>query len=148
VLLQHGLFTTVHKYHSTEDWVKFAEENPDCLKNIGTLWNVLLEYCLLTINGGQWDKNSGNWENYEIQSQHLWNTSQQFLTDRLTSDRLYVCVLLEYYPLKIYYWFHHFQPFIIHCWMKASPILFHSHLSWSASRWLHTFFSISQPIVH
>ncbi|XP_077303043.1 GMP reductase 2-like [Arctopsyche grandis] len=34
VLSKHGLFTTMHKYYTTEEWIKFAEENPDCLKNI------------------------------------------------------------------------------------------------------------------
>jgi hypothetical protein len=32
---QHGLFTTVHKYYSVEEWKKFTDENPDCVKNMG-----------------------------------------------------------------------------------------------------------------
>lgn len=31
---QHGLFTTVHKYYSVDEWKKFAEENPSCLPNM------------------------------------------------------------------------------------------------------------------
>lgn len=34
VLSKHGLFTTIHKYYSVDDWKKFADENPDCLANI------------------------------------------------------------------------------------------------------------------
>ena len=30
--LQYGLFTTVHKHYSVEDWVAFAKTHPDCLK--------------------------------------------------------------------------------------------------------------------
>ncbi|XP_018568103.1 GMP reductase 1-like [Anoplophora glabripennis] len=33
-LSKHGLFTCMHKYYTVEDWKKFADENPDCLKNI------------------------------------------------------------------------------------------------------------------
>lgn len=28
------MFTCVHKYYTVEQWKKFAEENPDCLKNV------------------------------------------------------------------------------------------------------------------
>lgn len=31
---QHGLFTTVHKYYTVDEWKKFASENPDCLPNM------------------------------------------------------------------------------------------------------------------
>ncbi|GLV36489.1 raspberry [Carabus blaptoides fortunei] len=34
VLSKHGLFTTIHKYYSLDDWTKFAADNPDCLANI------------------------------------------------------------------------------------------------------------------
>ena len=30
--LQYGLFTTVHKHYTVEDWVAFAKTHPDCLK--------------------------------------------------------------------------------------------------------------------
>ncbi|KAJ8944939.1 hypothetical protein NQ318_013087 [Aromia moschata] len=33
-LSKHGLFTCMHKYYTVEEWKKFAEENPECLKNI------------------------------------------------------------------------------------------------------------------
>lgn len=33
-LSKHGLFTTVHKYYSLEQWKTFAAENPSCLANI------------------------------------------------------------------------------------------------------------------
>lgn len=33
-LSKHGLFTTVHKYYSLEQWKSFAAENPSCLPNI------------------------------------------------------------------------------------------------------------------
>ncbi|XP_011315516.1 GMP reductase 1-like [Fopius arisanus] len=33
-LSKHGLFTTVHKYYSAEEWKEFAKENPDCLGNV------------------------------------------------------------------------------------------------------------------
>lgn len=33
-IFQHGLFTTIHKYYSVEEWKKFADENPSCLPNI------------------------------------------------------------------------------------------------------------------
>ncbi|XP_044743901.1 GMP reductase 1-like [Chrysoperla carnea] len=33
-LSKHGLFTTVHKYYTPEQWKTFAAQNPDCLKNI------------------------------------------------------------------------------------------------------------------
>lgn len=31
-LLQFGLFTTVHKHYTVEDWTKFCSENPDVVK--------------------------------------------------------------------------------------------------------------------
>ncbi|KAG8237096.1 hypothetical protein J437_LFUL017374 [Ladona fulva] len=31
-LAKHGLFTTIHKYYSIEDWKTFAASNPECLK--------------------------------------------------------------------------------------------------------------------
>lgn len=31
VTFQHGLFTTLHKYYSLEEWKDFAENNPECL---------------------------------------------------------------------------------------------------------------------
>lgn len=33
-LSKHGLFTTIHKYYSLEQWKSFATENPSCLANI------------------------------------------------------------------------------------------------------------------
>ncbi|XP_063982482.1 GMP reductase 1-like [Diachasmimorpha longicaudata] len=33
-LSKHGLFTTVHKYYSADEWKEFAEKNPDCLGNV------------------------------------------------------------------------------------------------------------------
>ena len=33
-ILQHGLFTTVHKYYTAEEWKDFAMKNSDCLGNI------------------------------------------------------------------------------------------------------------------
>lgn len=32
--LQHGLFTTIHKYYTADEWKDFAAENPECLKNV------------------------------------------------------------------------------------------------------------------
>ncbi|XP_043276915.1 GMP reductase 1-like [Venturia canescens] len=34
VLSKHGLFTTVHKYYSPEEWKEFATKNSDCLENM------------------------------------------------------------------------------------------------------------------
>uniref|UniRef100_A0A6M2DTE7 GMP reductase n=1 Tax=Xenopsylla cheopis TaxID=163159 RepID=A0A6M2DTE7_XENCH len=34
VLAKHGLFTTIHKYYSLEDWKKFSNENPDVLPSV------------------------------------------------------------------------------------------------------------------
>ncbi|KAJ1519440.1 hypothetical protein ONE63_004732 [Megalurothrips usitatus] len=34
VLAKHGLFTTVHKYYSAEDWQKFAESHPSSLSYV------------------------------------------------------------------------------------------------------------------
>ncbi|CAG2065158.1 unnamed protein product, partial [Timema podura] len=31
---KHGLFTTVHKYYSLQDWQEFTNANPECLGNI------------------------------------------------------------------------------------------------------------------
>jgi GMP reductase len=28
---QHGIFTTIHKYYSPEEWRKFATDHPECL---------------------------------------------------------------------------------------------------------------------
>ena len=33
-LFQHGLFTTMHKYYTLDEWKAFAVQNPDCLKNM------------------------------------------------------------------------------------------------------------------
>ncbi|XP_058806277.1 GMP reductase 1-like [Phymastichus coffea] len=33
-LSKHGLFTTVHKYYTVEEWKEFASKNPECLKNM------------------------------------------------------------------------------------------------------------------
>ena len=30
--VQYGLFTTVHKHYTVEDWVGFAKAHPNCLK--------------------------------------------------------------------------------------------------------------------
>ena len=41
VCLQYGLFTTVHKHYTVEDWVAFAKAHPDCLKVLcvcGCVW--------------------------------------------------------------------------------------------------------------
>lgn len=32
--MQHGVFTTVHKYYSVEDWVSFASSNPEALSHV------------------------------------------------------------------------------------------------------------------
>lgn len=34
LLFQHGLFTTLHKYYSVDEWKQFAVENPDVLPNV------------------------------------------------------------------------------------------------------------------
>ena len=31
LMIQHGCYTCLHKYHSLEDWKKFAAEHPDAL---------------------------------------------------------------------------------------------------------------------
>lgn len=31
---QHGLFTTVHKYYTADEWKDFIALNPDCAKNV------------------------------------------------------------------------------------------------------------------
>ncbi|KAF4521595.1 hypothetical protein B566_EDAN001315 [Ephemera danica] len=33
-LSKHGVFTTIHKYYTPEQWKQFAAENPDCLNNV------------------------------------------------------------------------------------------------------------------
>lgn len=33
-LSKHGLFTTIHKFYTVEEWKTFTNENPSCLKNI------------------------------------------------------------------------------------------------------------------
>ncbi|KAJ8672682.1 hypothetical protein QAD02_003942 [Eretmocerus hayati] len=33
-LSKHGLFTTIHKYYSVDEWRDFAVKNPDCLGNM------------------------------------------------------------------------------------------------------------------
>ncbi|XP_046386671.1 GMP reductase 2-like [Ischnura elegans] len=33
-LAKHGLFTTIHKYYSIDEWKSFAANNPDCLKYV------------------------------------------------------------------------------------------------------------------
>ncbi|XP_015521067.1 GMP reductase 1-like [Neodiprion pinetum] len=33
-LSQHGIFTTVHKYYTAEEWKDFAARNPGCINNI------------------------------------------------------------------------------------------------------------------
>ncbi|KAK0158097.1 hypothetical protein PV327_011120 [Microctonus hyperodae] len=34
VLSKHGLFTTVHKFYSPDEWKEFADNNPDCIGNM------------------------------------------------------------------------------------------------------------------
>ncbi|CAH1128219.1 unnamed protein product [Ceutorhynchus assimilis] len=34
VLSKHDLFTCVHKYYTADEWKKFAEQNPDVLRNV------------------------------------------------------------------------------------------------------------------
>lgn len=31
---QHGVFTTVHKYYSVDEWKTFAAENPEVMENV------------------------------------------------------------------------------------------------------------------
>ncbi|XP_071448966.1 GMP reductase 2-like [Hetaerina americana] len=33
-LAKHGLFTTIHKYYTIDEWKSFAANNPDCLKYV------------------------------------------------------------------------------------------------------------------
>lgn len=33
-LSKHGLFTTMHKYYTTEEWKQFSKDHPECIPNV------------------------------------------------------------------------------------------------------------------
>ena len=51
VCLQYGLFTTVHKHYTVEDWVAFAKAHPDCLKVL-CVWEGVWGVCVCVWVGG------------------------------------------------------------------------------------------------
>ena len=51
VCLQYGLFTTVHKHYTVEDWVAFAKTHPDCLKVLCVCARVCACVCVC-VGGG------------------------------------------------------------------------------------------------